>query len=72
MIKINQASLSIFLKRNKKPKARIITKNNLHYDANNIQIIGNKILFSDRFGTEILLDISEIRQISGVQNDKKI
>lgn len=46
----------------------ILTKQKLHYDAKVISVSQNEILFFDKFANKILLPISEIIQITEVEN----
>jgi len=46
----------------------IITKSGLHYNTNNLKCNEDYINFTDRFGMQILLDISEINSVEELRN----
>ena len=46
----------------------IVTKSNLRYNTSNLQCMGDSLIFSDKFGLRVLLDISEVKSVEEVRN----
>lgn len=44
----------------------LITKSKLHYRTNNLMVIDDSISFTDKFGSRVMISISEIAQVSEV------
>jgi len=49
-------------------RVKILTKFNIHYTATNFKVAGSSISFTDKFGNSVLLAVSEISQITEVQD----
>lgn len=53
------------LKRFVGKKVLILTQKDFVYNANIIEVQEDFVLFIDKFGSEVVLDISDIKQITG-------
>ena len=47
----------------------ILTTFDIRYKAHNLKISESHISFTDKFGTDVLLSISDIKQIAGVNEN---
>lgn len=60
--------IKTFLKKFEGIESYILTNFNTRYKAHNLRVYDSHISFKDKFGTEVLLSISEIKQITEVKN----
>jgi len=69
MEKSSNQGFYTLLKKHEGKKIKILTKNNLHYFASNLKVFPDSIAFSDKFGSEIILALDEISQVTGVNEN---